>query len=79
MILSSFLVYLPLFFCSYALVYVEIKNEGEDSFKPEIYGDVIILERRISVSTSSIVLKDHQGLFHLLMLCFLRYLNTFTS
>ncbi|XP_062153767.1 structural maintenance of chromosomes protein 6B-like isoform X1 [Alnus glutinosa] len=47
--------------CSYALVYVEIKNEGEDAFKPEIYGDVIILERRISVSTSSIVLKDHQG------------------
>lgn len=78
MIISIFLIYLPLFFCSHALVYVEIKNEGEDAFKPEVYGDVIILERRISVSTSSIFLKDHQGLYHLLMLCFLRYLNTLT-
>ncbi|XP_019081702.1 structural maintenance of chromosomes protein 6B isoform X2 [Vitis vinifera] len=47
--------------CSYAVIQVEIKNEGEDAFKPEIYGDVIIVERRISVSTSSTVLKDHQG------------------
>lgn len=47
--------------CSNAVIQVEIKNEGEDAFKPEIYGDVIIVERRISVSTSSTVLKDHQG------------------
>ncbi|KAG6659254.1 structural maintenance of chromosomes protein 6B-like isoform X1 [Carya illinoinensis] len=47
--------------CSYAFVYVEIKNEGEDAFKPEIFGDIIILERRISDSTSSTNLKDHQG------------------
>lgn len=51
-----------LFFCSYALVHVEIKNQGEDAFKPEIYGDVIILERRITDSTSSTVLKDYRGL-----------------
>ena len=50
-----------MFLCSYAVIQVEIKNEGEDAFKPEIYGDVIIVERRISVSTSSTVLKDHQG------------------
>ena len=37
------------------------QNEGEDAFKPEIYGDVIIVERRISVSANSIILKDHQG------------------
>ncbi|KAK6926420.1 RecF/RecN/SMC, N-terminal [Dillenia turbinata] len=47
--------------CSYALVQVEIKNEGEDAFKPEIFGDSIILERRITESGSSTVLKDHQG------------------
>lgn len=47
--------------CGSALVHLEIKNEGEDAFKPETYGDVIIIERRISESTSSIVLKDHQG------------------
>ena len=50
-----------IFLCSYAVIQVEIKNEGEDAFKPEIYGDLIIVERRISVSTSSTVLKDHQG------------------
>ena len=53
--------------CSYALVLVEIKNEGDDAFKPEIYGDVIIVERRISESTSSTVLKDNQGLFQFLV------------
>ncbi|CAA0401302.1 unnamed protein product [Arabidopsis thaliana] len=47
--------------CSYALVYVELKNQGEDAFKPEIYGDTLIIERRISDSTSLTVLKDHQG------------------
>ncbi|CAH9068477.1 unnamed protein product [Cuscuta europaea] len=47
--------------CSYALIHVEIKNNGEDSFKPETYGGAIIVERRISESTSSIILKNHQG------------------
>ncbi|CAL5212017.1 unnamed protein product [Lathyrus oleraceus] len=46
---------------SNAVIHVEIQNEGEDAFKPEMYGDVIIVERRISESTSSITLKDHQG------------------
>lgn len=46
---------------SNAVIHVEIQNEGEDAFKPDIYGDVIIVERRISESTSSITLKDHQG------------------
>ncbi|EOA19857.1 hypothetical protein CARUB_v10000108mg [Capsella rubella] len=47
--------------CSYALVHVELKNQGPDAFKPEIYGDTLIIERRISDSTSFTVLKDHQG------------------
>jgi hypothetical protein len=50
-------------FYSNAVIHVEIQNEGEDAFKPEIYGDVIIVERRISESTSSIILKDCQGAF----------------
>uniref|UniRef100_A0A0R0H864 Rad50/SbcC-type AAA domain-containing protein n=2 Tax=Glycine subgen. Soja TaxID=1462606 RepID=A0A0R0H864_SOYBN len=44
-----------------AVIQVEIQNEGEGAFKPEIYGPVIIVERRISESTSSATLKDHQG------------------
>ncbi|MED6175636.1 hypothetical protein PIB30_080256 [Stylosanthes scabra] len=47
--------------CRNAVIHVEIQNEGEDAFKPEIYGDVITVERRISESTCSIILKDHQG------------------
>ena len=50
-----------MYVCSYALVQVELKNEGEDAFKPETYGDSIVIERRISESTSSTILKDHQG------------------
>ncbi|KAJ3698353.1 hypothetical protein LUZ61_002058 [Rhynchospora tenuis] len=47
--------------CSYAAVFVEIKNCGEDAFKHETYGDTIIVERRITESTSSTTLKDSQG------------------
>ncbi|VVB13603.1 unnamed protein product [Arabis nemorensis] len=47
--------------CSYAVVHVEMKNQGDDAFKPEIYGDVILIERRITESTSSTVLKDRLG------------------
>ncbi|XP_014494281.1 structural maintenance of chromosomes protein 6B isoform X1 [Vigna radiata var. radiata] len=46
---------------SNAVIQVEIQNEGEDAFKPEIYGRVINLERRISESASSTTLKDHLG------------------
>ncbi|PKA46461.1 Structural maintenance of chromosomes protein 2-1 [Apostasia shenzhenica] len=47
--------------CSYAAIFVEVKNEGEDAFKPEKYGPMITIERRITESSSSMVLKDHQG------------------
>ncbi|KAL8049896.1 hypothetical protein ABFX02_06G048500 [Erythranthe guttata] len=47
--------------CSHSLVQVEIKNQGEDAFKPDLYGDIIIVERRVSESTSSITLKNIQG------------------
>lgn len=47
--------------CSYAVVEVEVRNRGEESFKPDIYGDSIIIERRINHSSSTTVLKDHQG------------------
>lgn len=62
--------YIIFLLCSYAVVHVEMKNEGEDAFKPEIYGDTIIIERRISESTSSTVLKDHQGFQKLLYVSF---------
>ncbi|RZC57416.1 hypothetical protein C5167_004720 [Papaver somniferum] len=48
--------------CSYALVRVEIKNQGEEAFEPEIYGDVIVVERQIRDSGSNTtVLKNHRG------------------
>ncbi|KAL6639820.1 hypothetical protein ACP70R_022642 [Stipagrostis hirtigluma subsp. patula] len=47
--------------CSYAAITVDIKNQGEDAFKPELYGNLIILERRINESSSSTVLKDQHG------------------
>ncbi|CAN1267083.1 Structural maintenance of chromosomes protein 6B [Linum perenne] len=47
--------------CSHAVVEVEIKNEGDDAFKHDLYGDAIILERRITQSGSSLTLKDHRG------------------
>ncbi|KAL9237139.1 hypothetical protein vseg_011725 [Gypsophila vaccaria] len=47
--------------CSYASVVVEIKNEGEDAFRGETYGRSIIIERRITDSSSSTVVKDYQG------------------
>ncbi|KAG6390818.1 hypothetical protein SASPL_148563 [Salvia splendens] len=48
--------------CSSALVQVEIKNQGEDAFKHELYGDTITVERRISESAGgSITLKNSQG------------------
>nr|CAB3445888.1 unnamed protein product [Digitaria exilis] len=47
--------------CSYAAIVVDISNHGEDAFKPEVYGNVIILERRITESSSSTVLKDQRG------------------
>lgn len=68
----NFLQSIWFFFCSYALVYVELKNQGEDAFKPEIYGDTLIIERRISDSTSLTVLKDHQG--KQILWCYLRSL-----
>ncbi|KAH7659441.1 P-loop containing nucleoside triphosphate hydrolase protein [Dioscorea alata] len=47
--------------CNYAAIFVEIKNQGEEAFKHETYGDLIILERRITESTSATILKDYQG------------------
>ncbi|XP_073004017.1 structural maintenance of chromosomes protein 6B-like isoform X3 [Typha latifolia] len=47
--------------CSFAAIFVHVKNQGEDAFKHEVYGDSIIIERRITESASSIFLKDYQG------------------
>lgn len=44
-----------------------MKNQGEDAFKPEIYGDAIILERRIAESSSTTLLKDCYGLDELFL------------
>lgn len=63
--------------CSYAVVHVELKNQGDDAFKPEVYGDVIIIERKISGTSNATVLKDQQGLHFLLVLCLFLLLYNF--
>lgn len=64
-------------YCSYAAVIVDINNHGEDAFKPELYGSLIILERRISESSSSTVLKDQHGIITWFILSiFLKYLSS---
>lgn len=50
--------------CSDALVHVQMNNQGDDAFKPRVYGDTLVIERRISHFASSTVLKDSQGLNH---------------
>ncbi|CAO2839084.1 unnamed protein product [Amaranthus hypochondriacus] len=47
--------------CSYASVQVVLKNEGVDAFKQESYGESVIIERRITESSSTLTLKDQQG------------------
>ena len=39
-----------------------MKNQGEDAFKHELYGDVIIVERKVTDSDSGgITLRNNQG------------------
>ncbi|XP_024535853.1 structural maintenance of chromosomes protein 6A-like [Selaginella moellendorffii] len=44
-----------------ALVVVELKNEGSDACKPNLYGKTIVIERRITAGSNTIVLKNHRG------------------
>jgi hypothetical protein len=53
--------YLPISLNSHALVVVEMSNRGVDAFKHNDYGDKIIIERRISESGSTTILKDSRG------------------
>lgn len=46
---------------SYGAVVVDIKNEGADAFKPNLYGKVITVERRITESGQSFTMKDERG------------------
>lgn len=46
---------------SYGAVVVDIKNEGGDAFKPDVYGKVITIERRITESTNGFSMKDERG------------------
>lgn len=46
---------------SYGGVIVDIKNEGADAFKPDVYGKIITVERRITESGQSFSMKDERG------------------
>ncbi|GBG82316.1 hypothetical protein CBR_g34600 [Chara braunii] len=48
--------------CSYALVCVELQNTGHDAYKHDVYGDKIVVERRILDSgTSTFAIRDCRG------------------
>lgn len=47
--------------CSHALVVVEMSNQGVDAFKFDDYGEKITIERRITESGNTTVLKDSHG------------------
>ncbi|CAM6106305.1 unnamed protein product [Calypogeia fissa] len=47
--------------CRSGLVVVELNNVGEDAFRPDVFGDTILVERRIVESGGSFCLKDSQG------------------
>ncbi|KAI5060286.1 hypothetical protein GOP47_0024706 [Adiantum capillus-veneris] len=47
--------------CSHALVVVEMTNQGVDAFKFDDYGGKIVIERRITESGNTTVLKDSHG------------------
>ena len=42
---------------------VRLRNEGSDAYKPETYGQSIMVERRISSDgTSGYSIKNHKGI-----------------
>ena len=46
--------------CNKAEIRVRLSNEGdEDSFKPEVYGDAIVMERTIYVSPMGVAQSRH--------------------
>lgn len=48
--------------CNKATISITLYNEGEDAYKPEIYGPLIIIERTIMKDGGgSYVMKDHKG------------------
>ncbi|KAL8153848.1 hypothetical protein V2J09_011608 [Rumex salicifolius] len=47
--------------CDYAVVWVEMKNQGQDAYKPDLYGDAIIVERRIAKAASTVTIRDRDG------------------
>ena len=43
------------------MVEIHLHNIGENAYRPEIYGDKIIIERRVTQTSSTYKLKDHSG------------------
>ena len=59
---DPFLAFLVLILCSWAEVTVSIKNEGDDAYKPEVYGRSIIITRNFTKSgSSSYKIKSKDG------------------
>ena len=48
--------------CRTALVKVRLRNRGQDAFKPDVYGDSIVIERRIyATGQTAFQIKNANG------------------
>ena len=45
-----------------AFVKIRLRNQGQDAFRPDVYGDSIVIERRIYANgQNSFQIKDANG------------------
>lgn len=47
--------------CNQALISVRVHNGGDNPFKPEVYGDTIIVERKLTMASTTYCFKDARG------------------
>ena len=43
------------------MVEIHLHNVGENAYRPDIYGNKIIIERRVTQTSSTYKLKDYSG------------------
>lgn len=47
--------------CAEATVEIHFRNVGEDRFQPDVYGDTVIVHRKIGLKSSSFAMRDGSG------------------
>ena len=49
------------FGCDFAIIRIEIYNEGDDAYRSDVYGDIICVEKRVTLKGQAIKLISEQG------------------